>query len=107
MLNSDASLLNTSPYNHGWVYEIEPSNWQRETQFLQFAEAYKIWLNTEFTRLKDFMASALHANKLQPVPIMLQEGGELQDGLLETMSPKVWEDFQTEFMDSSTWAWLA
>jgi hypothetical protein len=31
---------------------------------------------------------------------MLQEGGELRDGILADLGPEVWEDFQTNFIDS-------
>ena len=35
------SLVNTSPFQKGWIFKIEPSNWPREIQFLQMADQYK------------------------------------------------------------------
>jgi hypothetical protein len=32
---------------------------------------------------------------------MLQDGGELSDNVLAELEPKVWEDFQTNFIDTS------
>ena len=37
-LDTNSSSLNYSPYNDGWVYRIEPSNWIRESQLLFMAD---------------------------------------------------------------------
>ncbi len=39
----NTSHINTSHLNQGWIYCIEPSNWQRESQFLFMADKYKEW----------------------------------------------------------------
>jgi len=100
-LNSDASLMNTSPFSEGWVYLIEPKNWEREMQFLFMGEKYKDWLSDEFTRLKDFFADSIKSNNSVFTQIILQDGGELTDNVLAEMGPEVWEDFQTKFIDTS------
>ena len=100
-LTSDASIMNSSPYTDGWVYMIEPKNWVREIDFLFMGEKYKEWLRKEFSRLKDFLAHSLKGNEVENVHIVLQDGGELKDGILENLGPAVWEDFQTQFIDSS------
>jgi hypothetical protein len=33
--------------------------------------------------------------------VVLQDGGELSDNVLASLEPKVWEDFQTQFIDTS------
>jgi hypothetical protein len=33
--------------------------------------------------------------------ITLQDGGEINDNVLENLPPEVWEDFQTNFIDTS------
>ena len=99
-LFTDSDLLNTSPYSKGWVYLIEPTNWIREIQFLDMAEKYKMWINTEFSRVKDFLASTLKPESLEYSHVVLQDGGLLKDGILADFGPEVWEDFQVNFLDS-------
>jgi glycine cleavage system H lipoate-binding protein/ABC-type phosphate transport system substrate-binding protein len=100
LLLANTALINSSPYSAGWVYEIEPANWLREIQFLDMAEKYKKWLRDEFTRLKDFLAASLKINKLEYEHVVLQDGGVLKDSILEDLGPEVWEDFQTNFLDT-------
>lgn len=99
-LQSDASLINFSPYNDAWIYLIEPTNWLREIQFMLMAEKFKTWLRSEFTRLKDFIA-IIQKDTSTKAQIIFQEGGELKSGLLEDLGPEVWEDFQSFFIETS------
>ncbi|MHC1702335.1 MAG: hypothetical protein AB9846_00375 [Tenuifilaceae bacterium] len=99
-LNSNSSLINQSPYNEGWVYKIEPTNWLRDTQFLIFAQGYKEWLKMEFLHLKDFLAVALRESNKEKTQLVLQDGGEIRHGILKDLRPEIWEDFQTHFLDS-------
>ncbi len=100
-LNADASLLNSSPYHDGWVYRIEPTNWLREIQFMFMADKFRSWLGGEFNRFKDFLARMQHADRTQVAHVVLQEGGELQDGILAELGPEAWDDFQEMFMDTT------
>ena len=95
------TALNTAPYTDGWVYMIEPANWLREIQFLSMAEKYKTWLKDEFSRLKDFFAAAFSAHTPDCATIVMQDGGVLTDNILADLGPKVWEDFQTNFIDTT------
>jgi glycine cleavage system H lipoate-binding protein/ABC-type phosphate transport system substrate-binding protein len=96
----DSSLLNASPYSEGWIYMIEPTNWLRDTQFLIIAQGYREWIKMELLHLKDFLAIALRANYPE-AQIVLQDGGEIKEGILKDLKPEVWEDFQTHFLDCS------
>lgn len=100
-LVSDVSLLNTSPYNEGWVYLIEPQNWTREVEFLRIAEKYSEWIKTEYTRFKDFIAQSVTKNHVEPAYVVLQDGGDVIEKVLCCMGPEVWEDFQTNFLEKS------
>ncbi len=100
-LLSDPSLINTSPYEDGWIYRIEPSNWIRENQFLFMAEKYTEWIRNEFLRLKDFLAAAVKPDAPEFANAILQDGGEIADRVLENLPPEIWEDFQTKFIDIS------
>lgn len=101
LLLNDTGVINTSPFFKGWVYQIEPTNWLREAQFMLMGEKYREWLRDEFIRLKDFFASVTRTNELVYSHIILQDGGELSDNVLASLEPKIWEDFQTKFIDTS------
>jgi len=100
-LDSNSSLINTSPYNEGWIYKIEPTNWMRDTQFLIFAQGYKEWLKVEFLHLRDFFAVAIRPEFGESSHVVLQDGGVIREGILKDLKPEVWEDFQTYFLDSA------
>ncbi len=93
--------INTLPYTAGWVYEIEPVNWERETGYMFMFEKYAVWIKDEFSRLKDFLAMSASTNRAVYQQIVLHDGGELKDNVLAGLSPEVWEDFQTHFIDTS------
>lgn len=100
-LITNSAIINTSPYSDGWVYMIEPTNWLREIQFLIMEKKYKEWLKNEFSRLKDFLSVIIKPNTIEYSYSVLQDGGELQDGILANFGPEIWEDFQTRFIDTS------
>jgi len=98
-LVTDPSEINKSPYSQGWIYSVEPSNWQREIGFMKMADSYKSWMKREIERLKDFLAISVNAeNKKQ---VAFQDGGELNNQVLKQFGPRVWEDFQKNFIDTS------
>jgi glycine cleavage system H lipoate-binding protein/ABC-type phosphate transport system substrate-binding protein len=105
-LNTNSSLINSSPYNNGWVYMIEPTNWLREIQLLFMADKHLQFIKNEFTRLKDFLAVTLNADTAKYGQVILQDGGELRDGVLSNLGPEVWEDFQTKIIDPSRQLWF-
>jgi glycine cleavage system H lipoate-binding protein len=106
ILDSNSSLINSSPYNDGWIYKIEPTNWARENQLLFMAEKQKQFIKNEFSRLKDFLAATFSADTEKYAMVILQDGGELKDGILSNLGPEVWEDFQTKFIDPSRQVWF-
>jgi glycine cleavage system H lipoate-binding protein/ABC-type phosphate transport system substrate-binding protein len=105
LLEGNAAYLNSSPYASGWIYRIEPSNWSRESQLLFMADKQREFLKKEFTRLKDFLMKALLGDP-DYAQFILQDGGEIADGVLSEMGPEVWEDFQTSFIDPSRQVWF-
>ena len=100
-LASNSSPLNNAPFEEGWIYTIEPTNWSLEIQFLTMADQYKVWLKEEFSRLKDFFATELKVNVPEYALVTLQDGGALRDSLLAELGPEIWDDFQTKFIDIS------
>ncbi|HPE75624.1 MAG TPA: hypothetical protein PLC80_06025 [Draconibacterium sp.] len=100
-LSSKPSKINDSAFTENWVYQIEPANWTREVNFLFMVDRYKEWIKDEFARLKDFMANSANSNQLVYQHVVLQDGGELRDNILADLGPEVWEDFQTQFIDTA------
>jgi glycine cleavage system H lipoate-binding protein len=92
--------INPDSITENWVYNIEPANWKRDSQFMIMYDQYRLWLKDEFARLRDFLATAVNAHAPQYAQIALQDGGELREGLFAELGPEVWEDFQYGFLDS-------
>jgi glycine cleavage system H lipoate-binding protein len=84
-----------------WLYKIEPTNWKRESSFLLMVDSYTDWMKSEFNRFKVFLNTAMHQHSPQHAYIALQDGGELQEGLMTGLEPAVWEDFQQQFLKAS------
>jgi glycine cleavage system H lipoate-binding protein len=99
-LISNSSYMNSSPYADGWVYMIEPTNWNKEVLFMEMAEKYKRWIDNEFSRVKDFLAAKLKPESLEYSHVVMQDGGILKEGVLTDFGPEVWEDFQINFLDN-------
>lgn len=101
LLNRQSSMLNSAPYTDGWIYSIEPSNWMGEIRIMLMSEKYKKWIGQEFSRLKDVFSKVLKTNTIGYSQVVMQDGGALKDNILSEMGPEVWEDFQTNFIDTS------
>jgi len=100
-LVDNSSAINSSPYDEGWVYAIKPDNWLKEVIKYLMGESYREWLTTEFSRLKDFIARTVKPDDLSYSKVIMQDGGEIMDNLLENFGPDVWEEFQRRFIDPS------
>jgi glycine cleavage system H lipoate-binding protein/ABC-type phosphate transport system substrate-binding protein len=98
-LMQNAALINTDPYQEGWIYLIEPSNWLRELSFYLMADNFKIWLKAEYLRLKDFIAIIQKPGVSMAHQVVLQDGGELRSGVLKDLGPEAWEEFQQMFIN--------
>lgn len=98
-LTNNTGILHTSPYADGWIYGIEPDNWMNESRLMLTASKYTAQIREEFGRIRDFLASFTGANEVRLAHVVLQDGGELREGLLEEFGPEVWEEFQTRFMN--------
>ncbi|MBN1986734.1 MAG: hypothetical protein JW761_10540 [Prolixibacteraceae bacterium] len=97
----DPFVINNSPYEDGWIYTIEPSNWLREISFFKMGESYKEWIGNEILRLKDFLACSFNIKSLTKEELAFQEGGEIITHPLKDLGPEIWEDFQNYFIDTS------
>jgi glycine cleavage system H lipoate-binding protein len=100
-LSLNPSKINNSAFTETWVYQIEPANWARDLNHMLMIDKYREWLKDEFARLRDFMANSANSNQLVYQHVVLQDGGELKDNILADLGPEVWEDFQTQFIDTA------
>ena len=100
-LQSSPSLLNTSPQSEGWIYTIEPHNWQSENSTMLMGSQYISWVRDEISRLKDFLLWALKENHGQTGQLILTDGGDVPDNTLDHLEVEVWEEFQQNFIDQS------
>lgn len=103
-LEKNISLINSAPYSNGWIYRIQPENWQRENQLLFMAEKHKENIKNEIIRIKDIIVSMV--GKDPQLAVALQDGGNITDGILSHMGPDVWEEIQQNVIDSSRQVWF-
>lgn len=100
MLLENPGIINDDPYDKGWLYQIKPSNWMKETSSCLLAEKATEWSDKEISRFKDFLSmGAMRKFSSEPAMMMLQDGGEIRDHVLSELPEDVWKDFQEEFLD--------
>ena len=93
------SILNTDPYNEGWICSVEPTDWKNDTGNCYLAEDAVKWAAKEIDRFKDFVAFSLKKHLPDYSLVALQDGGELKDNTLSELPEEIWHDFQKEFLD--------
>jgi glycine cleavage system H protein len=100
LLLENPEIINADPYEKGWLYQVKPSNWMKETSVCLLAEKANEWTDKELTRFKDFLSmGAMRKFSSEPAMLMLQDGGEIRDHVLSELPEEVWNDFQEEFLN--------
>jgi glycine cleavage system H protein len=99
LLLEEPGIMNSEPYERGWIYKIRPDNWVEDTKSYYLADEAIRWSKTELDRFKDFMSASLIKVSPEPGMVILQEGGELADNPLSGMPGEIWQDFQQQFME--------
>ncbi|MEN8201980.1 MAG: hypothetical protein ABFS28_05240 [Bacteroidota bacterium] len=100
VLAENPEMINADPYDKGWVYQIKPSNWMKDTSSCLLAEKASEWSDRELSRFKDFLSmGAMRKFSSEPAMMMLQDGGEIRDHVLSELPEEVWKDFQKEFLN--------
>lgn len=95
LLKEEPSLINSEPYDNGWLAHIVPESWVQESSGFVTGEDAVSWENEEFLKFKDFMAQTTGENE----KVILQEGGEIIDNPLSGFSQDVWSKFQKQFLN--------
>lgn len=100
MLSESPDVIHEDPYEKGWIYQIKPSNWMKETSSCLLAEKATEWSQKELTRFKDFLSmGAMRKYASEPAMMMLQDGGEIRDHVLSELPEEIWNEFQEEFLN--------
>jgi len=91
--------IKADPYAQGWICALSPKNLAGNLKQLSIAEEARTWLDGEVERFQRFFAG-------RPVESMalghvLQDGGQLTDGVLELMDDESWHIFTSEFLRGS------
>ncbi len=94
------SKRTNNEFTENWLFDMEPQRWDLEKTMLVLGEKAQQWIQQEQARLRDVLAFAERKYDLNVQPVLLQEGGEVADHVLESMSPEIWEEFQSEFIDA-------
>jgi glycine cleavage system H lipoate-binding protein/ABC-type phosphate transport system substrate-binding protein len=100
-LEEDIHVLNTSHYDEGWIYRIEPLSWAAENTLLIMADKYKEVVSAEIHKLREFLAGLMNNERVRYATVVLPDGGPLIDNPLADMGPEIWEEFQIKFIDSA------
>ena len=90
--------INEDPYGNGWLYKIKPDNWILDSQKCYFANDAIVWAGKELSKIKDFLAESQKKYSHESSLVILQDGGELSDYTLASLSKQIWNDFETKFM---------
>jgi glycine cleavage system H protein len=99
-LTVNPEIINSDPYDQGWICQIKPSNWVKETYTYYLADKATAWSKNEFVRFKDFLSrGAMKRFSTEPSMVLLQDGGEIRENVLSELPEEVWEDFQKEFLN--------
>ncbi|MCP4311968.1 MAG: glycine cleavage system protein H [Bacteroidetes bacterium] len=99
-LNKNPGIINSDPYDQGWIYQVKPSDWEKETHSYYLADKATEWSKREIVRFKDFLSGGAMRNySSAPSMVLLQDGGEIQENVLSELPGEVWEDFQEEFLN--------
>ena len=102
LIEENSGIVNEDPYYKGWLYEIEPTSWLKETSSYYLADKAVEWSKKELERFKDFMAMGpMKEYSTEPAMVILQDGGEIRDHILSELPGEVWHEFQKKFLDFS------
>lgn len=97
-LQTNPALLRSEPYQGGWLYGIQPSDWKADTNSCFLAEDAQQWARRELELFKDFLSTAVNRYWPQTAQPVLQDGGELVEHPLAELPDEVWADFQDSFL---------
>ena len=88
-LAKDSSLLNTDPYDKGWVLELRPFNLEESLKELMKGDTAKDWLAEEIDRLSHRIES--------DIGVTVADGGTLIQ-TVDKLDKREWENLVKDFL---------
>ena len=101
VLSSNQSLMEKPEkmkdllFSEGWAFTIQPDKTSQLRTLLLGEETHR-WIQAEFGRLRDVLATVNGGKGLAPV--LLQDGGVPVAGLIREAPEEVWKRFENEFL---------
>ena len=95
-LQTHPALLNSDPYGNGWICRVTPTSLGAMMPNVRFGEKAIIWLESEFTRLREFLSTQLSPEFA--LGATSQDGGLPTSGCLTELDEAAWTAFETEFL---------
>lgn len=78
-----------------WTVSIKPQSLSAAMSSMKLGEEARQWLSNEMQRLRDFLAG----RSMNPeLAMVMQDGGTLAEGVLESMDKETWQQFEAEFL---------
>lgn len=87
----------TDLYGESWICRIRPSNWLAETGFCHIAGDARTWYQQEMVRLRDAIARKGFSSGPMGIPVILQDGGEVDLRQLSSLPEADWDHLKKEF----------
>jgi glycine cleavage system H lipoate-binding protein len=87
------SLMRQDPYGKGWLLRVSSKNRTAAMGGSYMVQRPGEWLNEQFSLVRDFLAQ----NSRTEMALVLQEGGEPVEGILQQFDQKTWKEFGAKF----------
>jgi len=85
-------LLSEALFSEGWAYTITPSR-TNDLRAFYLGNDTRVWLKEEMGRLRDFFA-----HMSAPVPVYLQDGGDIAPGVFKNLNKEQCKQFENQFL---------
>lgn len=86
----------TDPYGDDWSVLMTADNYDESRKSLLSGKELSAWMKKEFARLKDFLGT--HAVKPQFAGVTMQDGGNIVEGALASVTEEGLSEFEEEFL---------
>ena len=95
-LQKQPTLLNSDPYGSGWICRVTPTSVGAVTPNVRFGEKAIIWLESEFTRLREFLSVEIMSDF--DLGVTSLDGGFPTAACLAELDQTAWSAFEAEFL---------
>jgi glycine cleavage system H protein len=95
-LLNEPALLNSDPYGKGWICRMVPTNLEPLPPQMRFGEQAIVWLESEFSRLREFLSVQMPPEFA--LGVTSQDGGLPVPGCLAHLPKTAWSEFEAEFL---------